>query len=256
MRGALVPTVLCYHALSPTWDADLSTTPERFERQIRLLLRRGYRFTTFTEAVEARGPGKVAVITFDDAFRSVFELALPILQRLGAPATLFVPTDYIDADGRLRWAGIDHWLGGPFGRELTPMSWAEIRTLAAYGWEIGSHTGSHPHLTQIDDDALASELVRSKDACEEHLQAQCTSVAYPFGDVDGRVSRGAAGAGYRTGAALPVKLDSRDPMRWPRIGVYHPDDDRRFAMKVSPTFIALRSSRAWDALGAVGRRGA
>lgn len=254
MHGALVPVALCYHALSPTWDADLSTTPERFERQIRLMQRRGYRFTTFTEAVEARNRRKLAAITFDDAFRSVFALGLPILQRLGAPATLFVPTDYIDTGGMLRWPGIDHWLDGSFARELTPMSWAEIRTLAASGWEIGSHTASHPHLTQLDDDSLKSELVRSKEACEKELQAECTSVAYPFGDVDDRVSRAAGRAGYRTGAALPVKLNSRDPLQWPRIGVYHPDDDRRFRMKVSPALIALRSSSAWDALSGRIRR--
>ena len=35
------------------------------------------------------------------------------------------------------------------------MSWAELRTLADAGWEIGSHTVTHPHLTQLDDATLA-----------------------------------------------------------------------------------------------------
>ena len=80
--------VLCYHALSPTWEADLSTTPERFERQLELLVRRGYRGVTFEQAVRAPHERTVAV-TFDDAYRSVLELARPILDRLGLPATVF-----------------------------------------------------------------------------------------------------------------------------------------------------------------------
>ena len=161
--------VLCYHALSLGWRAELSTTPERFERQISLLVARGYRCVTFTEAVGWAGDGRIVAVTFDDAYRSVLELARPILDRLQAPATVFVPTDSIGSPGPLRWPGIDRWLGGRHEPELTPMSWAELRSLDAAGWEIGSHTGSHPHLTQLDDDSLRAELTRSKAACEEHL---------------------------------------------------------------------------------------
>ena len=84
--------VLCYHALSADWEAALSTTPQRFERQLALLVRRGYRGATFSEVVAARGRGRLLAVTFDDAYRSVLELALPILQRAGMPATVFAPT--------------------------------------------------------------------------------------------------------------------------------------------------------------------
>ncbi|HET8976821.1 MAG TPA: polysaccharide deacetylase family protein, partial [Solirubrobacteraceae bacterium] len=240
-------------ALSPSWEADISTTPERFEHQVRLLLKRGYRLVRFTELVEATGPGRLAAITFDDAFLSVFALALPILQRLGVPATLYVPTDYIDTGGLLQWPGIDGWLAGPDEPELTPMSWAQVATLAEAGWEIGSHTGSHPRLTQLNDGALESELTRSKEVCEGRLGASCLSVAYPYGDVDARVAAAAARVGYRTGAALPAKLDGQDPLRWPRIGVYRVDDDRRFRLKVSPVLMGLRRSPAWNVLAATRR---
>jgi peptidoglycan/xylan/chitin deacetylase (PgdA/CDA1 family) len=133
------------------------------------------------------------------------------------------------------------------------MSWSEIHMLADAGWEIGSHTGSHPRLTHIVDEALESELTRSKHACESRLGVECLSIAYPYGDVDARVARAAARAGYLTGAALPVKLDGRDPMQWPRVGVYRVDDDRRFRMKVSPALIALRQSPAWGAVKAISR---
>ena len=51
-------------------------------------------------------------ITFDDGYRSVLELALPILEELGVPATLFVPTDYIGSERPMSWPGIERWTGG------------------------------------------------------------------------------------------------------------------------------------------------
>lgn len=243
--------VLCYHAVSPSWRADLSTTPARLERQIRLLLGRGYRFVPFIDAVQAPERSKLAAITFDDAFRSVYEHAFPILGQLGVPATLYVPTDFIDTGRPLHWPGIDHWLGGPDEDELAPMSWAEIGALQSAGWEIGSHTGSHPHLTQLADDALADELARSKRECERRVGAPCRSVAYPYGDVDARVVAAAAHAGYTAGAGLPARLTPRGRMEWPRIGIYQADDDRRFRLKVSPALVRLRQTPAWTAVNAL-----
>jgi peptidoglycan/xylan/chitin deacetylase (PgdA/CDA1 family) len=245
--------VLCYHALSPSWQAELSTTPERFERQIELLLRRGYRCTTFTQAVTATSDERVVAITFDDAYSSVLNLARPILERLDAPATLFVPTDYIDAGAPLRWAGIDRWAGGPHEQELTPMSWEDIRSLADCGWEIGSHTASHPFLTQLPDDRLDDELARSKAVCEAKLARPCTSIAYPYGDVDARVAAATERAGYLAAGGLPHRLHSPFPMNWPRIGIYWRDDDFRFRLKVSPAARRLRASPAWNALDAARR---
>jgi peptidoglycan/xylan/chitin deacetylase (PgdA/CDA1 family) len=234
--------VLCYHALSPTWTATLSTTPARFERQISLLAERGYRGATFTEAVTSQGRGRVVAVTFDDAFRSVIERARPILDHFGLPATVFAPTDFIDAKGPLCWDGVNGWIGGPHEHELTPMSWAELQTLLDAGWEIGSHTGSHPRLTAIDDDALEDELARSKAACERNLTGPCTSLAYPYGDVNARVVAAVTRAGYHAGAALPEgRLGPRDPLGWPRIGIYRLDDDLRFRLKASPTIRRLRA---------------
>ena len=38
--------VLCYHAVSPSWPAPMSIAPDAFERQLRFLVRRGYRAAT------------------------------------------------------------------------------------------------------------------------------------------------------------------------------------------------------------------
>jgi peptidoglycan/xylan/chitin deacetylase (PgdA/CDA1 family) len=235
--------VLCYHAVSERWPAALSTTPATFAAQLELLERRGYRGVTFTEALARAPDGKTVAVTFDDAYRSVIELGEPILARLGWPATVFVPTDYAGAERPMSWPGIDHWSGGEFEAELMPMSWEELDGLAERGWEIGSHTCSHPRLTQLGEDALDQELRRSKAVCEDRLGRPCESIAYPYGDHDLRVAEAAKRAGYRAGGTLPKRLGTDDPLRWPRVGVYHVDDLRRFKAKVSPLVRRLRSLR-------------
>lgn len=225
--------VLCYHALSERWPAALSTTPERFREQLELLLRRGYRPVTFEQALDARDRRTVAV-TFDDAYRSVLELALPIMEDLGVPGTVFVPTAWAGSDEPMRWDGVYQWLGGPHEDELLCLGWDELRGLAEAGWEVGSHTCSHPYLTALDDDRLRAELRDSRLAVEQQLGRPCRSIAYPYGDVDERVIDTAGDVGYTIGGSLPKKLSSREPLDWPRVGVYHRDDLGRFKLKVSP----------------------
>jgi peptidoglycan/xylan/chitin deacetylase (PgdA/CDA1 family) len=133
----------------------------------------------------------------------------------------------------MQWDGIDQWLGGPHEHELLCMGWDQLRELAGGGWEVGSHSRSHPHLTATDDQTLAAELGESRAACEEGMGGPCRSIAYPYGDVDARVIAATRTAGYELGAALPKRFGSRDPLDWPRVGVYHVDDLRRFKLKTS-----------------------
>jgi peptidoglycan/xylan/chitin deacetylase (PgdA/CDA1 family) len=236
--------VLCYHAVSPAWTAALSVTPDALERQLARLLARGYQGTTFAQALSAPPAGNVVAVTFDDAYRSVAQLGLPVLARLGIPATVFVPTRFAGAEAPMRWPGIDHWLGTAHEAELMPMSWAELGRLAQAGWEIGSHTVSHPRLTALPDGELARELRDSRAACERHSGTPCVSIAYPYGDVDARVTAAAARAGYLHGAALPVRFHRPRPREWPRVGVYHGDSPRRFALKASRPVRAVRAMLA------------
>lgn len=236
--------VLCYHAVSERFPAALSVTPEAFERQLHLLARAGYRGATFEDAVKARS-GRTVAITFDDAYLSVLTLGKPLLDAVGFTATVYAPTAYLDAPERpLNWDGIEQWHGGEHERELLPMSWGQLGELAEAGWEIGSHTRTHPHLTQIDDDALRDELVRSREEVERHL-GRCATLAYPYGDHDERVVAAAGAAGYAAAGTLPARLHAERPLAWPRVGIYHADDERRFRLKVSRTLRRVRASRLW-----------
>jgi peptidoglycan/xylan/chitin deacetylase (PgdA/CDA1 family) len=237
--------VLCYHAVSESFPAALSVTPAAFERQLGLLKRAGYRGATFEDAVRARS-GKVVAVTFDDAYLSVLQLARPLLDSVGFPATVYAPTAYLDTPEQpLKWNGIERWHDGPHERELLPMSWDQLRELADAGWEIGSHTRTHPHLTELDDETLRAELVESKATAEDRMGRPCTTIAYPYGDYDERVVAAAGAAGYAAAGTLPARLHSERPLAWPRVGIYHDDDERRFRLKVSRVMRRLRGSRFW-----------
>ncbi len=225
--------VLCYHAVSPTWPAALAVSPELLERQLKFLIARGYHGATFSNAVTAPPQKRTLVVTFDDAYRSTLTAGKPILDRLGLPGTVFVPTSYPEA-GPMVWSGIDMWVGGPHEHELTPMSWEELRNVASAGWEIGSHTVSHPRLTSCTDDQLRAELVDSRQACIDALGVPCNSLAYPYGDVDGRVVDAARAAGYRAAAVLATRFHSPRALEWPRTGIYRIDVLPRFAAKTMP----------------------
>jgi peptidoglycan/xylan/chitin deacetylase (PgdA/CDA1 family) len=232
--------VLCYHAISHAWPAALAVSPYMFRQQLETLLHRGYSGATFRDLVSGEAPRKAFVVTFDDAYRSVMRDARPVLDDLGVPATVFAPTSMVGRPGPMAWDGIDHWIGTPYERELTCMSWDELRDLQAAGWEIASHTKSHPRLTELDDDDLGSELVGSREVCERELGVGSVTLAYPFGIHDARVRAAARDAGYAAAAA-----DRPGPVRrfqWPRINLHPVDDPRRFRLKVSPAVRALRDS--------------
>lgn len=223
--------VLCYHGVSETWPAETSVTPQDFERHLEQLVRRGYRGATFSDALTTVTAERTLVVTFDDAHSSVLELAAPTMARLGLPGTVFVPTNYPGSDRLLAWDGYDVWLGTEHEEELRCMTWDQLSGLVADGWEVGSHTCSHPRLATLPDPEVASELGDSRQACEDHLGLPCRSIAYPYSDYDGRSVRAAADAGYLFAATVPVAPCSPLPLEWPRVGVFHGETARRVRLR-------------------------
>jgi peptidoglycan/xylan/chitin deacetylase (PgdA/CDA1 family) len=234
--------VLCYHAVSRSWPSSMAVTADQLEQQLTSLVRHGYVGARFTDAVCRPRARRTLAVTFDDAFRSVLDHALPVLDRLGLPATVFVPTGFAEGGQAVAWPGVAEWATPAHGSELRTLDWDELGFLARHGWEIGSHTITHPRLTELEDAALDRELAWSRAAVEEELGLPCRSIAYPFGDLDARVAAQARRAGYAAGAALPRTPRGRDPMAFPRVGVYRRDDGRRFAFKSSRAARQLRAA--------------
>lgn len=79
------------------------------------------------------------------------------------------------------------------------MSWDDVRGLAAAGFDLGSHTVTHPILRSLSRDDLRRELRESRTAVETRTGVPCTALAYPNGrarDIDAAVLAETAGAGY------------------------------------------------------------
>jgi len=244
--------VLCYHAVSETWPSPAAISPERLEAQLRLLLRRGFRPLTLSAALREPTPRKAMVVTFDDAYTSILSRGLPVLERLGVPATVFVPTDAASEAGRMEWSELAQWVGGEHDSELRCMSWEELRGLASSGWEIGSHSCSHPHLTDLAPGPLITELRSSRALCEERLQRPCETFAYPFGSYDEGVMDAVAAAGYAAAVTLDeriaVPLRGRGPLAIPREAIYRETGWATFVAKTSRTVRRVRLSRSYAAI--------
>jgi peptidoglycan/xylan/chitin deacetylase (PgdA/CDA1 family) len=236
--------ILCYHAVSASWPSFLAVDPERLGAQVRHLLRRGYRPMTLSEAVQGRDRGKRMVITFDDGYRSIISRGMPVLDALGVKATAFIQTDLADEGGE--FAALPASERPRSAEELRCMSWPEVRQLAAAGWEIGSHTCSHPYLDRIAPEQAQGELRRSRERCEEELQGECRTIAYPYGAYDSCVMELAAAEGYRAAVTLENRLfepiGGRTLLDLPREGIFNETTLPKFLANTSPLIRRLRLS--------------
>ncbi len=215
------PVVLGYHAISAAWDSQLAVSPDLLRKHVAALGARGYVGMTFSDSERLRAEGSLpprsVVITFDDGYASTLQAA-PILAEHGFPGTVFVVTSFVEAGGPLAWAGIEQWLQPATRDELTPLTWSELESLVAAGWEVGSHTDTHPLLTKASDAVLEAELLRSRAAIVRRL-GTCTSLAYPYGLADDRVATAARVAGYDAACMLTFAHFVDEPLRRPRVGI-------------------------------------
>lgn len=225
----LQPLVLCYHAVSAEWDDEVAVQPDAFQAQVRLALDSGYVAAPIGELVG--GSGKLLHVTFDDAFRNIMG-SLEFLAGVGVPATVFVCSDLADAGLPLSLFALDGARAAP-GSDAETLTWDELRVLAADGVEIGSHTCSHPHLTEISDAELRRELTESRTRVADELGQECAYLAYPFGEQDARVRAAALAAGYSASFAQASRLLRRDLHAVYRASIYRQDNLKRVSLKIS-----------------------
>lgn len=238
------PLVLGYHAVSSSWECQLAVPGTVLRDQLALLARRGYVGLTLSEAERRRTDGTLphrsVVVTFDDGYASTAR-AVPILAEVGFPATIFVVTQFVDSGEPLSWHGIEEWLGPETRHELTPLGWAELEALAERGWEIGSHTVTHPLLTIADDESLAVELAGSRAAIAARF-GSCDALSYPYGRADDRVVAAADRTGYANACSLTFAHLVDQRLCRPRIGLSGADRGLRLTLQVSS--VARRGRRS------------
>jgi peptidoglycan/xylan/chitin deacetylase (PgdA/CDA1 family) len=190
--------VLMYHEIttSPFGSARLAVSPASFAAQVTYLRDNGFTGITAGQVASAlaqgeRLPNRSVVLTFDDGFADFHEAALPILQRYGFTATLYVTTGWI-RDAQFAAGSAP----GPM------LSWSQLSEVAAAGIEIGAHSHRHRELDQLDDRALYGELATSKEILEDGLATGVRGLAYPFGYSSTRVRGLAQQVGYHHAYAV------------------------------------------------------
>lgn len=231
------PLVLCYHAVSDTWDDPLAVRVDAFEQQLRQLLKRGFRGATTSDLLGGAGNRRLLHVTFDDGFRSV-DNAVPILERLGVPATIFVCTDLAAAGQPLRVAELE---GVTSIEERATLTWDRLRAITEGGLiGVGSHTQSHAHLTRLTHEELARELGGSKERIEAELRRPCDVIAYPYGEHDARVREAVRAAGYAAGFAAPGHSFGFDVFQIPRTALWRDETLLRWQSK---TRLSVRVAR-------------
>ncbi len=216
--------VLCYHRFGQYKANDpYFVTPEELKRQFEIIKSAGY--TPITASTYLAGltgkaalPAKPLLITIDDGYADFASVAQPIFQEFGFTATLFVYTHFINSKQGL--------------------SQAQLVALEKEGFEIGSHSWTHPKLTKPTsaeaakgkDAFLSKELGGSFKQLQEWLGHPVVSLAYPYGLWDTSVAQAARDAGYALMFTVDQGTNAADTPReqLKRIMIIHNVSDKMF----------------------------
>ena len=198
-NGYRTVPVLCYHQFSPGSRASnqVSVSERDFEQQMAYLADNNFQVIPLAqlEKMLARKlaiPPKAVVITIDDGYRSIYNIAYPILKKYNLPATVFLYTDFVGGSAALSW------------KQLRELKESELI-------DIQSHTKTHTSLAlQRDDRDQASYQNRIRDeifvaerALKKQLDIKARYLAYPYGDSSTYAVETLKKADYRL--ALTVK---------------------------------------------------
>lgn len=197
---AQAAVILLYHHVSPHTPAATSVTPEQFAGHLQKLADEDFevvRLDELVRRVQAGEPAetKLAAITFDDAYQSIRDNALPLLKQRGWVATVFVATEVIGQGGNI-------------------MSVEHLRQLESEGWLLTNHTHRHGHMVRRQQGEserawlarLRDDIQQAEQRLNEWLESSPPKfLAYPYGEHDDKVREllrelGYIGFAQRSGA--------------------------------------------------------
>lgn len=231
-------TILAYHWVDPDPGRKLrrwGLRPGTFEAQMSALAEGGFEVGPLGDVlprIQGRRPAppRAVALTFDDGYRGLLDHALPVLRRFGFRATFFLVSD--------RMGGTNAWDARHGDPPRALMDWREAAALADEGMEIGSHSRTHPYLTDLSEPEIDDEIRGSKAAIEDRLGRPVRFFSYPHGLHDARCRRLAAAAGYE-GACSTLSGGNRpgvDPFRLHRTEISYHDTSWSFSFKAATGF--------------------
>lgn len=178
---------------------DTEITPADFEAQMKLLKDSGVTVIGLQDFLawrrgEKNLPPRCAVISFDDGWKSQYEVAWPILKKYGYPLTLFIYTEGVR--------------GGHFGGGEA-MTWEQLGQMRDEGVDIEAHSATHQDLRKPYDKVskkrlsppeyeqwLQNEIVGSKQLLEQRLGIKVNCFAVPYGFYNQHIKEVCKAAGY------------------------------------------------------------
>jgi peptidoglycan/xylan/chitin deacetylase (PgdA/CDA1 family) len=212
-RGPALRTsvpVLMYHVIGTPPPAapypELFVSPRLFAAQIAALARAGYHAVTLDRVWQAwHGraplPPRPVVLTFDDGYRGDYGAAMPILHRHRWPGVLNLLVANLHRHG---W-GLKAWM---------------VRRMIANGWEVDSHTLTHPDLATVGTRRLRREVRGSRAVLRRLFHVPVRFFCYPSGAFDAAVIAAVRRAGYLGATTEIAGLARRSrPFRLARIRV-------------------------------------
>ena len=178
---------------------DTEMTPEMFEAQMKELQDKKIPVISLQDFLawkrgEKNIPPRAAVITFDDGWKSQYEVGWPIMKKYGYPLTLFIYTEGVKGM---------HFGGG------AAMSWEMLGEMRDAGVDIQAHSATHQDLRKPYDKVqkkklnpeeyqqwLTAEVIGSKQLLEQKLGIKVNCFAVPFGYINDQVREFIKKAGY------------------------------------------------------------
>jgi len=137
------------------------------KRSFLLLILLTFTFSGYSRVIKRPIPDKLVVLTFDDAPASHYSIVAPLLKAYGFGATFFVcefPPNFKDSSKY--------------------MNWRQIKALDAMGFEVASHTRTHPPVSKLTNEQFNEELKYIEDKCDSLHMAKPVNFAYPGYDVN------------------------------------------------------------------------
>jgi peptidoglycan/xylan/chitin deacetylase (PgdA/CDA1 family) len=172
--------------------------------------------------------GRVCAITFDDAFVSVIENALPELEKRQLPCTIFVPVGVLGATPG--WT-----METRYGQDEVVAAQAQIKSVASPLVTLGSHTLTHPFLSRLPREEARAEIEDSRRLLSAITGQDVRTISFPYGDYDEEVVAMCKVAGYDlVYGIVPTTVYPLDgAFLRGRVAVNPDDGDLEFFLKMS-----------------------
>lgn len=175
-------SILMYHKVNDIPDNPTTVPVARFDQQLERLGELGYQVVGLDAVLDHYTSGEplpenAVLITFDDGYRDTLENALPVLEKYGFPAVIFIPVAYMEDETPLPH---ETHLASRGVRNRT-LDWGLMRELDARGVRVESHGIAHRPLAEVSLDEAVREIAVSKLMLEEKLGRPVRAYAYVKG---------------------------------------------------------------------------